>query len=147
MLTSGATNYQALANADGTAVITVKAQNLSLGQSAATGGAIALSAAASFATATQASSYIASVNLAIQNVSTALGALGTGSNALSAQLTFVTGLSSTLNTGIGNLVDADMAQASAQLQALQTKQQLGVQALSIANGESSNLLSLFKNIS
>jgi flagellin len=86
------------------------------------------------------------VNSAIQNVSTALGALGTGSNALTAQQNFVSTLSDTLNTGIGNLVDADLAQASAKLQALQTKQQLGIQALSIANSESSNLLSLFRNI-
>jgi len=141
LLTNGAGNYTALANADATSVITVKAENLSVG-----GPNVGFSATASFATATQAQGYISTVNLAIQNVSTALGALGTGSNALSAQLTFVGNLSATLNTGIGNLVDADMAQASAQLQALQTKQQLGVQALSIANGESSNLLSLFKNI-
>jgi flagellin len=142
LLTSGATNYTALANADATAVITVKAEDLSVG-----GANVGFSATASFNTATTAQNYITAVNSAIQNVSTALGALGTGSNALTAQLNFVTGLSSTLNTGIGNLVDADMASASAQLQALQTKQQLGVQALSIANGESSNLLSLFKNIS
>ena len=142
LLQSGASNYTALANADATSVITVKAQDLSLG-----GANIGIGATSSFATASQAQSYIAGVNSAIQNVSTALGALGTGSNALGAQLNFVSNLSSTLNTGIGNLVDADLAQASAQLQALQTKQQLGVQALSIANGESSNLLSLFRNIS
>jgi flagellin len=141
LLQSGATNYTALANADGTSVITVKAEDLSL-----TGANIGLSATASFSTAAQAQGYINTVNLAIQNVSTALGALGTGSNALGAQLNFVSNLSGTLNTGIGNLVDADLASASAQLQALQTKQQLGVQALSIANSESSNLLSLFRNI-
>jgi flagellin len=141
LLKSGATNYTALANSDATSVITVKAQDLSLGSAN-----VGLSTTASFATATQAQGYITTVNSAIQNVSTALGALGTGSNALGAQLNFVNNLSATLNTGIGNLVDADMAQASAQLQALQTKQQLGVQALSIANGESSNLLSLFRNV-
>lgn len=142
LLKSGAANYTALADSDATSVITVKAQDLSLG-----GGNIAgLSSTASFATWSQAQGYITSVDSAIQNVSTALGALGTGSNALGAQLNFVTNLSSTLNTGIGNLVDADLAQASAQLQALQTKQQLGVQALSIANAESSSLLSLFRNI-
>ena len=141
LLKNGATNYTALANADATSVITVKAQDLSLG-----GANIGLAATASFSTATQAQNYISSVDSAIQNVSTALGALGTGSNALGAQANFVSNLSSTLNTGIGNLVDADLAQASAQLQALQTKQQLGVQALSIANGERGTLLSLFRNI-
>jgi flagellin len=49
-----------------------------------------------------------------------------------------------LTTGISNLVDADMAQESAKLQALQTKQQLGVQALSIANSSTSSVLSLFR---
>ena len=142
LLQSGATNYTALANADASSVITVKAEDLSVG-----GPNVGFTTTASFSTASDAQGYIATVDNAIQNVSTALGALGTGSNALTAQVNFVSNLSDTLNTGIGNLVDADMAQASAQLQALQTKQQLGVQALSIANSESSNLLSLFKNIS
>jgi flagellin len=53
-------------------------------------------------------------------------------------------LQSSLTTGISNLVDADMASESATLQALQTKQQLGVQALSIANSSSSVLLTLFR---
>jgi flagellin len=53
-------------------------------------------------------------------------------------------LQDSLNTGIGNLVDANLAQESASLQALQTKQQLGVQALSIANQSTSVLLGLFK---
>jgi flagellin len=141
LLSSGAANYNALANADATQTITVKAQDLSLG-----GSNIGISATSSFATATQATAFISTVNSAIDNVSTALGALGTGSNALTSQLNFVSNLSDTLNTGIGNLVDADLAQASARLQALQTKQQLGVQALSIANGESSSLLTLFRNI-
>jgi flagellin len=141
LLTSGAPAYQALANADATSTITVLSQDLSLN-----GTNLGLSATASFNSATTANAYIATVNKAITNVSTALGALGTGSNALTAQLNFVNNLSDTLNTGIGNLVDADLASASARLQALQTKQQLGVQALSIANAESSNLLSLFRNI-
>jgi flagellin len=142
LIKSGGSNYNALANADGTSTITVKAQSLALG-----GGNVTFSAAASFATATQANAYITTANTSIQAVSTALGKLGTGSNALQSQLTFVSNLSDTLNTGIGNLVDADLAKASASLQALQTKQQLGVQALSIANSESSTLLSLFRNIS
>jgi flagellin len=142
LLQSGAANYTALANVTDTSVITVQAQNLALGNSI-----IPISATASYATASQAQALLAQVDTAITNVNTALGALGTGSNALSGQLTFVNNLSGTLNTGIGNLVDADMASASAQLQALQTKQQLGVQALSIANSESSNLLTLFRNIS
>ncbi|KAK0350754.1 hypothetical protein LTR94_027714, partial [Friedmanniomyces endolithicus] len=50
-----------------------------------------------------------------------------------------------LEAGVGNLVDADLAKESAKLTALQTKQQLGVQALSIANSSSQTLLSLFRN--
>ncbi len=53
-------------------------------------------------------------------------------------------LQDSLTTGISNLVDADMASESATLQALQTKQQLGIQALAIANSSNSILLSLFR---
>jgi flagellin len=78
------------------------------------------------------------------NVDTALATLGTSSNALDTHLNFVSGLQDTLTTGIGNLVNADLAKESATLQALQTKQQLGIQALSIANSSSSALLGLFR---
>ena len=61
----------------------------------------------------------------------------------SIQATFSQKLSDTLTTGIGNLVDADMAKESAMLQSLQIKQQLGVQALSIANQSPQTILSLF----
>ena len=74
----------------------------------------------------------------------AVSKLGTEANQVTQNLTFVSNLSDSLTTGIGNLVDADVAAESATLQALQTKQQLGVQALSIANASSSNLLSLFR---
>jgi flagellin len=59
-------------------------------------------------------------------------------------LNFVSKLQDTLESGIGNLVDADLAKESARLQALQTKQQLGVQALSIANQSTGILLGLFR---
>ncbi|MEG2731151.1 flagellin, partial [Brevundimonas sp.] len=58
--------------------------------------------------------------------------------------TFVGKMQDSLETGVGNLVDADLAKESARLTALQTKQQLGVQALSIANSSSSMLLGLFR---
>ena len=57
---------------------------------------------------------------------------------------FIGKLQDTMTSGVGNLVDADVAKESATLQALQTKQQLGIQALSIANSSSSSLLSLFR---
>ena len=85
------------------------------------------------------------------NVKTAIDAfagvmqtLGTDAKSLDRQLTFVTKLQDSLEAGIGNLVDADLAKESARLTALQTKQQLGVQALSIANQSSSILLGLFR---
>jgi flagellin len=80
----------------------------------------------------------------IAKVNSAVSALGTEANQVTASLSFVSSLSDSLNQGIGNLVDADVASESATLQALQTKQQLGIQALSIANSSSSNLLSLFR---
>ena len=62
-----------------------------------------------------------------------LSDLGSASRKIDAQTTFTSKLSDTIESGIGNLVDADLAKESAKLQALQVKQQLGVQALSIAN--------------
>ena len=59
-------------------------------------------------------------------------------------MTFVNKLQDSLESGVGNLVDADLAKESAKLTALQTKQQLGVQALSIANSSSQILLGLFR---
>ena len=59
-------------------------------------------------------------------------------------MTFASKLSDTIESGIGNLVDADLAKESAKLQALQVKQQLGVQALSIANQAPQTITSLFR---
>jgi flagellin len=139
MVKSGGTTLYALANDTGSSKITVAAEDLSLG-----GLNVTLSAAASFNSAATASAYIATLDTDLTNVNTALTKLGTGSNALASHLTFVTSLQSSLTTGISNLVDADMAAESATLQALQTKQQLGVQALSIANSSTSIMLSLFR---
>jgi flagellin len=139
MIKSGGTTIEALANDSGSARLTVAAEDLSLG-----GANVTLSATASFATAAAASAYVTTLNTDLTLVNTALTNLGTGSNALASHLTFVNSLQNSLTTGISNLVDADMASESAKLQALQTKQQLGVQALSIANSSTSVLLSLFR---
>jgi flagellin len=141
MIESGGTNIYALANADGTSKMTVLAQDLSLGGATLTSN---IDATASIGTATVASQMVGYLQVAINNVSAALAKLGTGSTALDTHLTFISSLQDTLNHGISNLVDADMAKESATLQALQTKQQLGVQALSIANQAPSSLLSLFR---
>jgi len=131
---------QALANADGTAVVTVAAQPMDLG----TGALTALTNTSSIGTQTLAVTMIGTINQAIVNVSAALSALGTGSKSLASHLTFISKLQDTIDAGVGNLVDADLAKESAKLQALQTKQQLGVQALSIANQQPTSILSLFK---
>jgi flagellin len=134
------TTVMALANANGDQFITVQAQDLSLG-GAAMGG---VNDTASIGSQPDAEAMIATVNTAIINVSSALSKLGTGSKSLGAHLNFVGKLQDTLDAGVGNLVDADLAKESARLQALQTKQQLGVQALSIANQSSGSLMSLFR---
>jgi len=130
--------FKALANASGS-TITVQDENLSLG-----GANVTLAATATIGTATLASTALTTINTSINNVSAALARLGTGSNSLGTHLKFVSKLQDTLESGVGNLVDADLAKESARLQALQTKQQLGVQALSIANSSTSILLGLFR---
>ncbi len=139
LLNGTVTNLQALASADGTQHLTVNAQNLSLG-----GSVITFAATATISTATGASTLLTSVNSSIANVNNALASLGSASNSLTSQLSFVGNLQDTIDQGVGNLVDANLAKESAQLQALQTKQSLGIQALSIANSSTSSLLSLFR---
>ncbi|WP_334162792.1 flagellin [Phenylobacterium sp.] len=134
------TAVAALANADGSSTITVEAQSMDLG----TGALAGILATDSIGTQPLASAMIGAINTAIINVSSALSKLGTGSKSLASHLTFINKLQDTVDAGIGNLVDADLAKESAKLQALQTKQQLGIQALAIANQSSSTLLSLFQ---
>src|SRR5579875_775442 len=140
MIQSGGQSIYALANSDGTSKLTVSAQDLSLGGT----NMGSLSATSTISTVTSAAAMVTTLTSAIENVNNAVARLGTGSTALQNQLDFVGKLQDTLTTGVGNLVDANVAQESATLQALQTKQQLGVQALSIANTSTSNLLSLFR---
>jgi flagellin len=135
---SDSKSIQALANADASTTIDVNHENLST-----TGSAIS-SIMADFTTA-PGSTDVLTLSTSIENVSAALSRLGTGAKSLDTHLIFVGKLQDTLDTGVGNLVDADLAKESAKLQSLQTKQQLGVQALSIANQSSSILQSLFRS--
>jgi flagellin len=139
MIKASGTTIAALANADGSSKITVAAQSLALG-----GANVTVAATGTIGTVTTATAMIATVTTSITNVGAALAKLGTGSKALESHLTFVGKLQDALDAGVGNLVDADLAKESAKLQALQTKQQLGIQALSIANSSSSALLGLFR---
>ncbi|MBI1406766.1 MAG: flagellin [Caulobacter sp.] len=132
-------NIRFLANADANAYITLSVKNMSLG-----GGLITIASTASITTATLATSILAQLNSSISNVNQALGDLGAQSKQIEAHNSFISKLTDVLNSGIGNLVDADLAKESARLQALQVQQQLGAQALSIANQAPQIVLSLFR---
>jgi len=139
-LINGSTNQiMALASADGQHRVTVSAENMSL-----SGSIVTVASNASISTQAAASTMVSTIEASLTNVDSALATLGAGAAKFSIQASFVQNLSDTLTTGIGNLVDANMASESAMLTALQTKQQLGVQALSIANGAPQIALSLFR---
>ncbi|WP_426613861.1 flagellin [Bradyrhizobium sp. McL0616] len=90
------------------------------------------------------SGYITQVTAAINSVASAAADLGAVKNRIATNTDFVKTLMDSVTRGVGQLVDADMNAESTRLQALQTQQQLGVQALSIANQNSQSILSLFK---
>jgi flagellin len=98
----------------------------------------------SVADQTTLSTYITQVTAAINSVASAAADLGAVKNRISTNADFVKTLSDSVTRGIGQLVDADMNAESTRLAALQTQQQLGVQALSIANASSQSILSLFR---
>src|SRR5450755_3927377 len=139
-LVDGSTNQiTALASADGSRRITTAAQNMKL-----SGAVVTLKSTATISTQSKASTLVATIQTSLTNVNSALAKLSSGAAKFSIQATFSQKLSDTLTQGIGNLVDANMAQESAMLQSLQVKQQLGVQALSIANQSPQTILSLFR---
>jgi flagellin len=134
-------NQTALGNTTGaaTARITVANENMSLA-----GTIVTVTATSAIDTVANASATLALVNASITNVGNALARLGTGQKRLEMHGDFVSKIQDALNKGIGNLVDADMAEESARLQALQVRQQLGIQALSIANSAPGTVLGLFR---
>jgi len=84
------------------------------------------------------------VETAISSITTASSTLGATTTNVTNQSTFISALSDSLTNGISSLVDADMNQASTRLSALQVQQQLGIQALSIANSNTQLILKLFQ---
>ncbi len=128
-----------IASADASSQITLTGLNLSLG-----GSTLTVPSTADISTATNAAQVLSLVESSISNVNAAVASLGAQSNQITSHASFVTKLSDSLTTGVGNLVDADVAAESAKLTALQVKQQLGAQALSVANQTPSIILSLFK---
>lgn len=128
-----------LANADATSFITLSAKDLSL-----SGTILSLSLSDSLLTLSGATTALTRLDSSIMALNSALGDIGAQARQISAHNTFVSKLTDTLESGIGNLVDADLAKESARLQALQVQQQLGAQALSIANQAPQIILSLFQ---
>ena len=139
LISNGAADITALASADGNNVITIQNEDLSL-----TGSTLTIAATTQINTATNASNAASAIGTSLDNLNSALARLGTGAKSLEVHKTFVSKLSDALETGIGNLVDADLAKESARLQSLQVKQQLGIQALSIANSAPSSILGYFR---
>ena len=95
--------------------------------------------------ATGAASLLTTNFASAQNfVGTALNAIAADAHFLDNQVTFNNAISDATTTGLGSLVDADLAKESAKLQSLQIKQQLGTQSLGIANQAPQSLLGLFR---
>ena len=127
-----------LADGDASRTITLGSQDMSI-----SGAIVTISSSADLLTVTDATNVAAAIQTSLDNVNQALANLGSDLQKIEAHRTFVGKLIDNLTEGIGNLVDADLAKESARLQALQVKQQLGVQALSIANSEPQIILTLF----
>ncbi|MAT36068.1 MAG: flagellin [Ponticaulis sp.] len=139
LIDGSTTGIEALASSDGSSTITVQDEAIGL-----SGSIVTLTSTAQLDTVTNASSAVGTIETSLNNLNQALARLGTASKSLEVHSNFVTKLSDVTEKGIGNLVDADLAKESAKLQALQTKQQLGVQALSIANSSAGIALSFFR---
>lgn len=108
------------------------------------GGGLAALARIDVTTDAGAKSALADIETLIKTATDAAADFGSVQGRLEIQSKFISGLTDSLKAGIGTLVDADMEEASARLQALQVQQQLGVQALSIANQAPQSILSLFR---
>lgn len=132
-------NIRFLASADAASFVTLSVRNMTVG-----GGIVTLPGGSSINTVTNATAVMTALTDSLANVNAALGDIGAQARQIEAHNIFVAKLTDVLETGVGNLVDADMAKEGAKLQALQVQQQLGAQALSIANTAPQIVLSLFK---
>lgn len=136
---------QSLQDGDGAAAnwqpdsLTVANAGLGLG-----GSVVTVAANGDVSSQSAAQTMVDTLTTTQSNLKTTLSTLGAASRRVDAQLTFSSKLSDVVESGIGNLVDADLAKESARLQALQVKQQLGIQALSIANQAPQAIMSLFR---
>jgi flagellin len=149
MLKTGGTTVRGLANVAGTDSITVAAQNLSFGAAGVARPATAINTMTiginiGTHNSSAAAVTLAAIDATVLNVNRALAVMGAQYKALALHNTFMAKLQDNLDSGVGNLVDADLGRESARLQSLQSRQQLGVQAASIANQSTSALLGLFR---
>jgi flagellin len=103
-----------------------------------------LSLDVSSATAGDLANMLADVESALTNIETAASTIGATQTNITEQQTFISNLSDSLTSGVGSLVDANMNEASSKISALQVQQELGVQALSIANSNTQLILKLFQ---
>lgn len=114
------------------------------GSSATIGGGLEAMNNINVTTDAGAASALVSIEFMIETAITSASAFGSAQGRVDTQAAFVSQMSDALRSGIGTLVDADMEEASARLQALQVQQQLGIQSLSIANQAPQSILSLFR---
>jgi len=135
-------NLLSVGSADAAVIATISGGTMSLSAQGAIGSLV--TSLGSLPDITTAAAALSAINVAITAVGTALGDLGSDLNSLNAQIEFNKQVSDSTEEGLGSIVDADLAAESAKLQALQVKQQLGVQAVSIANSAPQILLSLFR---
>jgi len=140
MVSATPANAVSLGDAAGGNNITVTGANLSLTGSTV----ITVSTGSVLTDATTSAAALTAVNTSITNLGTQMATWGAGAKRLEVHREFVSKLSDALNTGIGVITDADLSKESAKLQSLQVKQQLGIQALSIANSSAQSALSLFR---
>jgi len=132
-----------------TGATTATAQNPTLGAAPAAGdtysvATLSISTGGVAASDAQIAQQMNVVDAALKDMTTAATKLGAAKSSIDLQKTFTQSLMDSIDRGVGQLVDADMNKESTRLQALQVQQQLGVQALSIANGSSQSILSLFR---
>lgn len=120
--------------------ISVDAQSLETGA----GGGLAALASVDVSTAAGATAALTAIEGLVQTAIDAAAAFGSSQKRIETQNEFVRQLTDALTSGIGALTDADLEEASARLQSLQVQQQLGVQALSIANQSPQSILALFR---
>ena len=143
LLDSSGGSVSSLQTLDTSNLLTVSSVDIG----ALTGGSATLSGlsgSSDLASASAAATTVDNLDALSDALNTQLSTLGAKSRQIDGQLDFTSNLTDVIETGIGNLVDADLAKESAKLQSLQVQQQLGVQALSIANQAPQTILSLFR---